>query len=78
MNNLKKYFHSIGSFIEGGYKDAYSIIGYIMLFGWIYHHEIDQLIKTILGSDKLATSLINIITTGIGALLVMIKKDKKK
>jgi hypothetical protein len=40
-----KCFHSIKSFLTHGYKERSTLIGVIILFGWVYHKEINQLVN---------------------------------
>lgn len=76
INMIKKYFHNSNSFIPQAFHEFSTYIGIIILFGWIYHQELNQLIINILTSNQLLTNIINGLATLGGLLLIMFKQNK--
>jgi hypothetical protein len=74
MNKILKKLHSFDTFIKFGLREKSTWIGILLLFGWVYHKEIDALITRVLTSNELATYLINGVATAIGLLAMAIKK----
>jgi len=71
-----KCFHSIKSFLTHGYKERSTLIGVIILFGWIYHKEINQLVINVLTSPELVTKVIDGLVTLLAGLAIIYKQKK--
>ena len=68
--------HSLNSFIEKGLKEYTTWIGFIILFGWIFHKEIHQLIVNVLSSPEFIAKVIDGISTLMGFLFILWKMSK--
>jgi hypothetical protein len=71
-----KCFHNIKSFLTHGYKERSTLIGIAVLFGWVYHKEINQLVINILTSPELVTKVIDGLVTLFAGLAIIYKQKK--
>jgi hypothetical protein len=64
--------HTINSFIRNGWREPTTWIGLVLLFGWVYHSEIHQLIKNILTSDKLSEQLVTTVSHALDTIVTAV------
>ena len=70
-------FHNIKSFIAHGLKEWTTYLGIgLLLFGWTYHKEINQLIINVLSSPELISKVVDGLVS-LCATLFIIYKHKK-
>lgn len=70
-------FHNITSFIANGLKEWTTYLGIIvLLFGWWYHKEINQLIIGVLTSPELIIKIIDGLASVSGVLFIFYKQKK--
>jgi nicotinamide riboside transporter PnuC len=77
LTELKSRLHTWESFIEHGLHERSTYVGLvIIIFGFLYHTEINTLIKNILTSPQLTSAIIDTIATLFGTILVIFKSKK--
>ena len=67
--------HNFTSFIKQGLKEWTTWLGIaLVVFGWFYYKEINQLIKNVLTSPEMTTKIIDGLSTAFGTYLIIYKQ----
>ncbi len=66
--------HNLKSLINQGLKERSTWIGIaLLIFGWMYHHEIHILIKNVLTSMSLSEHIVDGLATLVAFLFILYK-----
>lgn len=74
--NWLKYFHTPKTFLQKGFLERSTWIGILIICGWLYHKEINQLIINVFNNPALPTRLIDLMATGAGIIIAGWKEKK--